>query len=137
MALADMVWLEGSRGPPCDEDYVKNEVKKEFSMEKRRSGPEGPDRAPEPFEIEAPEAALEHDKDNCDCVQPCLEAMFSKYPDALEGVDRDRIVRDSGWDESGDIAVRLVFGEGPRNNMLLEWIRRMAFDGAALPGEIG
>ena len=106
-------------------------------MEKRRSGPEGPDRAPEPFEFEAPEAAQEHDNAGCDCAQPCLDALFSQYPEAFDGIDRDRIVYDSGWDDTSGIAVRLVCGEGPVNSMLWEWVRRMAFEGGAVAEEIG
>ena len=106
-------------------------------MGKRGSGPEGPDRDPEPFENETPEAAQKYHSADCDPVQPCLDALFSQYPIAFEGIDRDRVLYDSGWDDSSGIAVRLVFGAGPEIPMLREWIWRMAFEGGAFAGEDG
>ena len=105
-------------------------------MEIRRSGPEGPDRAPEPFENEAPEAALEHDNANCDGPQPCLDALFSQYPQAFDGMDRDRIVYDSGWEDSSGLDVRVVFGAGPENPELWEWARGLCLR-SNVPGEDG
>ena len=105
-------------------------------MEKRRSGPEGPDRAPEPFEFEAPEAAQEHDNGGCDCAQLCLEALFSQYPQAFDGIDRDAIVYDSGWDNSSGLAVRVLIGAGPENPELWEWARGLALR-SNVPGEDG
>ena len=48
-------------------------------MAKRRSGPEGPDPDPEPFENETPEAALEYHKSDFCCVQPSSDAGQSRY----------------------------------------------------------
>ena len=105
-------------------------------MEKRRSGPEGPDRAPEPFEFEAPEAAQEHDNACCDCAQQCLDALFSQYPQAFDGIDRDGIVYGSGWDDSSGLAVRVLIGAGPENPELWEWARGLALR-SNVPGEDG
>ena len=106
-------------------------------MGKRGSGPEGPDRGPEPFENETPEAALDNDNAGCGCPQPCLEALFDQYGKAFAGIDRDRVLYDSGWDDSSGIAVRLVFGAGPEMPMLREWFWRMAFEGGVSAGEDG
>ena len=96
-------------------------------MRKRRSGPEGPDPDPEPFEIGTPDAALEHHNSDCDCTQPCLDALFAQYGDALPGIDPDQVVYDSGWVDSSGTAVRIVFGTGPESPYLQEWVRRLAF----------
>lgn len=96
-------------------------------MGKRRSGPSGPDRTPEPFETETPDAALEHDKTDCGCAQPCLDAALDQFRDALEGLDLDRVIYDSGWDETTDFPVRVIVSAGASNPALWEWVRRVAF----------
>ena len=99
-------------------------------MGKRGSGPEGPDREPEPFENETPEAALDNDNAGCDCSQPCLEALFDQYGKAFAGMDCSKIVYDSGWEDSEKVAIRVVLAAGPPNPELRRWVRRLALQSA-------
>ena len=99
-------------------------------MAKRRSGPEGPDPDPEPFENETPEAALEYHKSDFCCVQPGSDAVFEQCGDALDGIDRDGVVYDSGWDDTAGFPVRVVFVAGSVNPGLWDWVRKVAFSGS-------
>ena len=105
-------------------------------MGKRRSGPEGPDHAPEPFEIETPGAAQVHHKSECDCAQDCLNALFAQYGEALSEIHPDRVVYDSGWEETGRIAVRVVLGAGGENPELWRWVRKQILQ-PGIPEESG
>ena len=96
-------------------------------MGKRGSGPGGPDRDPEPFEFEASETAQKYHSADCDAVQPGPDALLEHCGDALDGIDQDRIVYDSGWDDTADRPVRVVFVAGSVNQGLWEWVRRVAF----------
>ena len=104
-------------------------------MKDRGSGPEEPDRRDESFEIEAPDATLDHDKCGCDGVQPCLIELFSQYGDVFEGVDPDQVVYDSGWQGSSNMAVGVVFTEGPVDRHLWNWARDQMFRGALAASE--
>ena len=96
-------------------------------MGKRRSGPEGPDRDPEPFENETPEAALDNDNAGCGCSQLCLDQLFDQYGEAFAEMDCSKIVYDSGWEDNEKVAIRVVLAAGPPNPDLRRWVRRLAF----------
>ena len=97
-------------------------------MGKRRSGPEGPDCTPEPFETETSDAALEQieDTSDCGCSQDCLHQLFADYPDSFVHVDLGNVVMDSGWEYMPRLAVRVVLSGGPPNPDLRSWVRRLA-----------
>ncbi len=84
-------------------------------MGKREAGPEGPANAPEPFENETPDAARINDNPDCDCVQPCTDALFAQYGNALEGIEPGKIIYDSGWDHLPKMSLRVIMAEGPPN----------------------
>ena len=94
-------------------------------MGKRRSGPEGPDRDPEPFENATPEAALEHHRRQSDSVQASLDVLFAQYADALEGIDRKKIVFDSDWECMGKLSLRVIMAEGPPKAELDQFLQRL------------
>ena len=94
-------------------------------MGKRRSGPEGPDRDPEPFENATPEAAQGHHKRQSGSVQASLEVLLAQYVDALEGIDREKIVFDSDWECMGKLSVRVIMAEGPPKAELDLFLQRL------------
>ena len=106
-------------------------------MGKRRSGPEGPDRDPEPFENETPEAALEHHKRDSGSVQGSLDVLFSQYAGVLEGIDREKIVFDFGWESVGKLSVRVIMAEGPPKAELDQFLQRLWSESGDLTEVVG
>ena len=73
---------------------------------------------------------------DCDCVQPCMDALFAQYGDALEGIDSEKVIYDSGWECLPKFSLRVVVGEGPPNAELERVLRGLG-SGPGDPEERG